>query len=207
MAFFSQPITVSADDGQHISTGSFSNAGTAVNVGETGLVWEGLFVRFQLNRVPQGSIITNANIQFEASSPDSTDVCRGKITADQADDAAAPLSSGQYIAGRQNFGTELTWLPPDQSSGDMVRTDDDVNIDVVIQEIVSRAGWVVGNHIVLFVDDSEDNESDGGANRSYATFNHLTREAPILSFNYTEVEEFIAVVHDQILIPGRHRVM
>ncbi len=210
MASFSQSITVSADDGRRFSNGSFSTTAISYNLGQVSLLFQGGFFRFQLNGVPKDTVITNANIEFEAETTQSDDVCRSRITADQADDAAAPTTGGEFITQRQNHGTELAWLPPDQPAGDTIRTDADVNMDVVIQEIVDRAGWVAGNHIVLFVDDTELEESDAEAKRGLAFEDEPSRAAPILSFNYTSDEEeteFITVVNHNIIIPRRTVMM
>lgn len=114
---------------------------------------------FRNINIPPGAVITSARVGMTIDI-DGNNVTHGgfnEITSDtnvtitaEASDSAAPFAAtvGQ-IAGRVRTTQQHTWLGvPGLGQGERAVS---TNLAGVIQEVVSRPGWVSGNNIALFL--------------------------------------------------------
>ena len=111
-------------------------------------------LRFTDLRIPQGAVLTEANLSVTASaSPAGTPESNNwRITAEQADDSAPLVDSVANITNRDNSGPSISWTV----DGSMLVTEDDtqssIDIKNVIQSVVNRPGWCGGNSLTLLLD-------------------------------------------------------
>lgn len=110
-------------------------------------------LRFQNISVPQGAIITNAKIRFRADESDAfSSQMNIYIAGEDVDSASQFNNSSQFnLSGRTFTTNQYTWAigtVPAWSSGNIYDTP---NISTVIQEIVNRPGWSLGNAMVFML--------------------------------------------------------
>lgn len=140
-------ITTSTDDGSyHIEgAGSTSTAGTTVAVGDSSSAdnarWG--WTRFALN-VPQGSTITAATVAVVANGVTGT-IPAMTLDAAAVDNGPAYTNRAAYEALTHTVG--VAWTPGAWVGGTTYTSPSLVS---VVQAIVNRAGWVSGNHILIF---------------------------------------------------------
>lgn len=120
-------------------------------------------VRFASVAIPKNAIITRAYIELYAEGAGATTVCNANIDGEDADNALIFSDIVDYAA-RTRTTAAVPWAAIGAwVDGVQYNTPD---IKTVIQEIVNRAGWVSGNHLVIFIDD---NVSDNDAHRHYTS--------------------------------------
>lgn len=150
---FSVRVNASSDDAEEsIATGAIDLTSSDLEFTQDGATQQYVGMRFTGVNVPKGAIITSAHIQFatDETQPDATNVnIRG-----QASDNAATFTAGTgNISSRPLTTASVSWAPPVwsvlQEAGVNQRTPD---LSAVIQEIVNRSGWSLGNALVIRVD-------------------------------------------------------
>jgi hypothetical protein len=142
-------------------------------------------VRFASVNIPKGSAILSAKVTFQSDEDDSGTVCNCTIKGEAADDPAT-FSTWQDFDGRVRTSATVPW---NDISAWTTDTDyDSPGIKDIIQEIVNQAGWVSGNHIVIFC---EDNGSDGGAIREFKSYDDSTTLCARLTVTWNEGTEFV----------------
>ena len=97
-------------------------------------------LRFDNIDIPQGAIINDARIQFQADETSSGPVTMS-IRGENVDSAA--IFKGQYgVSSRAATSAAVSWTPDEWTlvgeAGEAQRTP---NLSTVVQEIVNRAGW------------------------------------------------------------------
>jgi len=134
-------------------------------------------LRFLGVAIPRGAAIQEAWVQFETdevSSGATTLTIRGQA----ADNSAAFTSTNGSISSRVRTAAAVSWSPAAWTvvgeQGINQRTTD---IKSVIQEIVSRPGWLSGNALVLIV--------TGTGNRVARAFEGRAAGAALLHVEYT----------------------
>lgn len=136
----------------------------------------GLF-RFTNITIPKAATITSAVLTITSANVDSTTTCNIVIYAVNQDNAAA-FSSGADVDSRPYTSANAAWSNVGSFSTNVAAQS--VDFASVVQEVINRAGWAIGNaiNIVLF-----NNGSTAGARRrvypSEAGF------APSISINYS----------------------
>ena len=117
------------------------------------------FFRFVNVTIPTGQVISTAILKLYASTGATGTTCRIRIAAEAADNPNAPTSASEAD------GLSLTSAHTDETPPAWTNNTeyDSLDISAVIQEIVSRGGWVSGNAIVITV---KDNASDSNACRT-----------------------------------------
>jgi hypothetical protein len=141
-------IAASGDDGSwhNEGAGSTSITGTTVAVGDSSSTdnarWG--WTRFVLN-VPQGSTITAATVSVKANGLTGT-IPAMTLVAVAADDGPVYTNRAAYNALAQTSAS-VAWTPAAWVGGTTYTSPSLVS---VVQEVVNRAGWVSGNHILLF---------------------------------------------------------
>jgi hypothetical protein len=108
-------------------------------------------LRFQNVAIPQGTIITNAYLEFTNDNNDDSGVCEWIITGQAADNPVAFDDTAGNISDRPRTGQSVTWITSAPAwVVDQKYTSPDISS--VIQEIVGRAGWISGNNLVIIID-------------------------------------------------------
>lgn len=164
-------ITTGNDDSEQRTVDGYVDlASTDLELGEDidGSQTDLVGMRFSGIDIPQGSIISNAYIQFQVDEVRSGDPTL-TLNGESADNAAQFTAANFDISSRAQTIASVPWDPPSWgvvgAAGPDQRTP---NIAAIIQEIVSRPGWTSGNALVITVQGSgtrtvESYEGDAGA--------------------------------------------
>lgn len=170
-------VSAGADDGFY--HGSFVNNGASLAVGDNGGTKTGSFMRFLNVTIPQGATITSAVLSLTA------DLLTGaignvdtKVRAVAADNAVAPTDTTTYNALVRTTAS----VNFDPTSWDLGTNYNSPDIATVVQEVISRAGWVSGNALTIMW---EDRASATNSVAQPAAFEHTSRQEPRLVITYT----------------------
>ncbi len=133
-------------------------------------------MRFRTVSVPNGVTIIRSQVYFTAGFNLAGATCNLVIKGEAADNAATFSTYANYT-GRALTAASVAWgAVPAWTAGTIYTTPD---LKTIVQEIISRPGWVANNSLVLFV---EDNGSSNNAYRGADDFDHLP--APILHIDW-----------------------
>lgn len=123
-------------------------------------------VRFTTMVIPQGSTILSAVLRVVASDTVSAGVVNALVYGHDSDSAAAFSTYADFM-GRPRTSASVAWAAI--AAWTTGTSYDSPDLTAIIQEIVSRPGWVSGNAMVLFV---QNNSSTLGAYREFAAYDH-----------------------------------
>jgi len=145
-----------------------------LDLGENGAKIVGL--RFNNVNVPQGALITNAYIQFTAEEVGT--VATSLTIEGEATDNAPPFTLNSYdVSSRTNTSASVNWAPPAWNTiGSAGAGEKSPDITNIIDEIVSRPGYVQGNSIALIV--------TGNGKRGAYPYDASPAQAPELCITY-----------------------
>ena len=170
-----RPVVASADDAEESSTGSVSLTSTDLELVNDGSD-QTVGIRFTALAIPQGAAVTNAWVQFEVDEV-STASTTLQVRAQATDTAPAFVKSTANLSSRSRTSSFATWTPAAwptiQVAGLDQRTPD---LTSIIQEVVSRPGWLSGNAIAILIT---------GTGRRTAEAIDGTR-APVLHLEYVD---------------------
>lgn len=143
----------SADDAEESAAGSVNLTSTdleLVNDPGTGAGDQTVGLRFTDVPLPPGAIIREAYIQFTA---DESQTARTilEITAEAADDAAPFTTAARNLSSRTRTTLRVPWEPPAWTAGQSNLAQRTPNLAGLVQEVVSRPGWVSGNALVFLI--------------------------------------------------------
>lgn len=143
------------DDGHWIEgTSTFTNGIVVVQIGYNGNganTSSNGFFRFDNIAIAQGTTISTAIMDFFPFGTNSSTTVNLRISAIDADDAAAPTT----FAGAE--GATRTAAFVDWNSVPTFTADtpiDSIDFASVVQEIIDRPGWVSGSAIVMYFEDN-----------------------------------------------------
>lgn len=142
MGSYSGTITASADDAaQNVANMNLTGSNITIN---DATKWAGLL--FKNVTIAQGDTITTAPLTVEIGSLsfDDPDV---DIWAEDVDNAATFTTTNNDITNRTPTTAVVQWTASSVGTGSVVGPD----LAAVIQEIVSRPGWVSGNAIAIIL--------------------------------------------------------
>lgn len=179
-------VSSSNDDAEERGSDAGSNPGAMyLNSSDLELVrdgssrgnqWVGMVFR-NLN-IPQGATITSAYVQFttdETNSGTTNLTIRGENT-----NSAAAFSSSSYnISSRSFTSASVSWnnVAAWSSVGEAGTNQRTPNLSSIVQEIVNRGGWAVGNNLAIII--------NGTGERTAESYNGSSSKAPLLVVNYT----------------------
>jgi hypothetical protein len=107
-------------------------------------------LRFAMT-IPQGAVIVNAWVQFMVDSADSS-ACSLTFQGQAADNPATFKTGANDISSRPRTAASVNWAPaPWTVIGQVGPAQQTPNLASIIQEIVSRPGWVSGNSLALII--------------------------------------------------------
>lgn len=131
-------------------------------------------MRFTGVNVPQGATITSAAIQFTV---DETDSDNTSLTfRGEASDNAADYGSG-LITTRPTTSASASWAPePWTTVGEAGADQRTPDLAALVQEIVSRPGWTLGNALAITV--------SGTGERTAESYKGSSGQAPVLHVEY-----------------------
>jgi hypothetical protein len=106
---------------------------------------------FENVNVPQGAVIRDAYVTFTASDSDSSSTVNANIVALDEDNPEIPDTYAELILEPTTTAYALwddigAWVAENEYSS--------VSITYVIQEIIDRVGWELGNTIIILFEDS-----------------------------------------------------
>jgi len=170
-------VAAGSDDAEERASGSMS-----LNSSDLELIYDGgsnqtVGIRFNGMSIPQGATITNAYIQFQVDEApsDSTSLT---IQGEAIDNAPTFINTSGNILSRERTLASVPWSPPPWpvigEAGPDQRTP---NISLVVQEIVNRAGWSIGNSLVIII--------TGTGERVAESYNGDQSGAPLLHVEYS----------------------
>ena len=169
-------VAVSGDDGiQEGSGGTIITNGTSFTIDDNNGATSSTRFRFINIDIPQGANITDAYIQFEASSGDNQNA-KFDIYSEAVDDAPATISNyfgGSYYGGQNSdrWNVNDSWSTGDRGA------DQRLDITDLTQDVIDRSGWAANNAIAYYVDSDT-------RKRSIYAFDHPTGSAPELYIEY-----------------------
>lgn len=178
-------IATGMDDVEESSTG---NILANVNSTDIELVYDAstsagtqvVGLRFVNMNIPQGAVISNAYIQFTCDEV-SSGACNLTISGEDVDNSVAFTTADFNVSGRTKTTAQVNWIPAAWStvneSGINQRTPD---ISTVIQEIVSRSGYVSTSAISLIINGTGSRIADSyNGSPSQAAVLHVTYNLPL----------------------------
>lgn len=147
---FTIPISTGNDDVEEEEDGTmYINSTDLELIDDGGEQVVGL--RFKNIQLPQGAIIDNAYIQFNADEI-STGACDLQIHGESEDDAASFSIDLFDVSNRTLTDGFVNWSPDNWSViGAEGLAQQTPNIDTIIQEIVNRPDWQSGNPINIII--------------------------------------------------------
>lgn len=169
-------VSASTDDAEERANGSVGRTSSDLELVFDRNVNQTVGMRFNGIDIPRGASVTNAYIQFTAD--ESTSGTTVLTIEGQASDDAGTFSNNAFdISSRPRTSTSVAWSPAPWSivgqAGAAQRTP---NLAALVQQIVSRNGWVSGNSIVMLV--------TGTGERVAESFNGVPSAAPLLHIDY-----------------------
>ena len=143
-------IAAGSDDAEENASGSTNLTSSDIEmVFDASLQKVGL--RFANLAIPPGATITRAYVQFEADEVQS-EATSLTLQAQAADIAATFAATALNVSSRPRTAASVSWSPAAWSlvgeAGLNQRTPD---LSAVIQEVVSRPGWVSGNALAIII--------------------------------------------------------
>lgn len=169
---------VASDNGYANNVGEFFSGGynnAYLETGRYGTNNDRTWIRVALTGVPAGASITSAILSLTGYDTRSTSGAVARIAAVAADDPAAPASAVACMA-LSGGGQYVDWTMPATAAGTVYQAPD---IASVVQEFVSRPGYIPGAHLLLLL--------TGGAGTidAYRRFKPFSTAAPALAVQWS----------------------
>ncbi len=168
-------VAAGNDDAEENASGSMY-----LNSTDLELIYDGsnqtVGMRFAGVSIPQGATIVNAYLQFWVD--EETEEPTFLTVQGQAIDNAPGFSTTKWnISSRSRTAAGVSWVPPAWlTSGEAGLDQRTPNLSSVIQEIVSRPGWVRGNSLAIII--------TGTGHRVAVAYEGNPAGAPLLHVEY-----------------------
>ncbi len=177
VASFEVRVNNTLDDAEESENGAISLSSTDLEfVYDYGDQTVGM--RFNNLTIPQSAIITEAYIQFKVDEGASI-ATNLIISAEATDNSGAFESSAQNISSRPRTNESIAWSPVAWLTiGEAGIDQRTPNLAPVIQEVISRSGWVSGNSLSIII--------VGSGERVAESYNGDPGGAPLLHIEYQE---------------------
>ncbi|MCH8839938.1 MAG: cadherin-like domain-containing protein [Planctomycetes bacterium] len=139
-------------------------------------------MRFTSLNIPPGASVQNAYLQFQADETGS-DPTSLTIYGQAIDNATTFTSTSGNISSRSTTTASVAWSPVPWNTKDEAGPDQQTpNIAAVIQEIVNRPGWAIGNSLAIIV--------TGTGKRTAESFDGVPSAAPRLHVEYVTATNY-----------------
>ncbi|MFN0216900.1 MAG: PhoX family protein, partial [Saprospiraceae bacterium] len=147
-------------------------------------------MRFTGLSIPKGALITKAYIQFQVDATNkNTDPCNLWITAEDADNPATFDLTPFNITSRAKLTDTVLWTIPAGSWNMVGQNGADqrsADISVLVQQLVNRSGWNLGNAMSFVI--------GGTGTREAESFDGLPAGAPKLIVEFITAQTFTTQV-------------
>ncbi|MEJ2175884.1 MAG: hypothetical protein P8Y76_13515 [bacterium] len=172
-------VSSSADDAEQIPGSYFSTTSSDLELAVEADV-QTIGIRFNGLTIPQLATVSSAYIQFQVDEASSGPIAL-TIRAEAADSAAS-FSPTADVLSRTPTAMSVGWSPPDWpivgARADAQRT---IDLAAVIQEVVDRPGWGIGNSLVILI--------TGSGTRVAESYDGDANGAPLLHLEYIISEQ------------------
>ncbi|MFK0689094.1 putative Ig domain-containing protein [Mesorhizobium sp. IMUNJ 23033] len=176
MAIIETRVAAAGDDVEQKASGSISTNVTDLELGYDGNTSQTVGIRFTGIDIPQGAIITSAYIQFQTNEA-KTGATSLLIKGEDADDASAFTSVKFNVSSRATTDASAAWAPdPWTTVGDHGLAERTPDLTAIVQEIVSRSGWVALNDMAFLI--------TGTGTRTADSYEYNPASAPLLHIEY-----------------------
>ena len=183
-------IASSAEDAEQSAAGVVTLNSTdleLVNDDATSAGNQIIGLRFNGLSIPAGAIVTNATIQFTADEAQS-EATALNIFAEVADHAAAFTTAANNLGARALTPLSVPWSPAAWTAGQSNATQLTPNLAGLVQEVVSRPGWVSGNALAFLISGTGHRTADSadkvGGSPARLTLSYTT-PTPLLTLTAT----------------------
>ena len=146
-------VTIRAkdDDVEEQFSGVIKNGSTDLELTDDAGADQIIGLRFNNIILPPNASIKKAYVQFTAD-----EVATGNVSllieGEAADNAPAFTIDNYNVSSRSRTTASVAWSPPEWNTKDASTVDQQTaDISLIIEEIVSRTGWVSGNSIVIII--------------------------------------------------------
>ena len=155
-------------------------------------------LRFSNIKVPQGSVITGAHLEFVAAGTNTTTVNSGFTIKGQASDNAETFrDSDNNISGRATTSASVRWnatsnpVLSDWSNGNTYSSPD---LTSIVQELVNRSGWASGNSMAMII-----TGTDTSNLRQATAYEGGAGKVAKLIINFRDTTALVKTVRDTLL--------
>ncbi|WP_192180539.1 RTX toxin [Mesorhizobium amorphae] len=173
---FETRVAAAGDDVEQKASGTIS-----ANINDLELVYDGttgqtVGLRFTGIDIPQGAIITNAYIQFQANEA-KTGATSLLIKGEDSDDASAFTVVKFNVSARATTDASTAWTPdPWTTEGAQGLAERTPDLSAIVQEIVNRSGWAALNDMAFLI--------TGTGTRTADSYEYSPSSAPLLHIEY-----------------------
>ena len=142
--------------GEEDADSTFTDVGSSdlelVNDSGTGSGNQTVGILYPTVDIPIGATITNAYIQFEVDEVNNINPVLLTINGEATDDADPYTSNANEISGRNTTTNSISWSPNDWTTiGDKGIDQQTPDLSAIIQEIVDRPGWNLGQNLAFII--------------------------------------------------------
>lgn len=161
----SSAIAAGMDDVEESSTGNISSNVNStdielINDSGTSAGNQVVGLRFTNLNIPKGAIISNAYIQFTCDEV-TTGTCSLVISGEDTDNSAAFTTAAYNVSSRTKTTAQINWYPSGWATiGEAGVNQRTPNLSAIIQEIVSRTGYLSSGAISLIINGSGTRTAD-----------------------------------------------
>jgi len=169
-------VAASSDDAEERSSGSINLTSSDLELIAAGSE-QTVGMRFNGVTVPQGALITNAYVQFQADEVDTG--ATNLYIEGQADDHPSTFTDSKgNVSGRSRTAAGVWWTPePWTTKGEAGPDQQTPDISSIIQEIVEQPAWASGNSLVIII--------TGNGKRTAESYDGDSAGAPLLHVEYS----------------------
>ena len=157
------------DAEENVSTGVMNRSSSDLEMISDGGTAQLVGIRFRALRIPAGTTITSAVLEFETDETDSGTTSL-TIEGQDVDDAGIFTATNSNISSRTTTTASTSWSPGAWNT--VSERHQSADVSAIVQEIVDRAGWSSGNDMVFVI--------TGSGERTAESFNGESDNAPIL---------------------------
>ena len=176
----SQVSSDNNDAEEELSNGNMDLGSSDLELTSDGGTNQLVGIRFQNINIPQGTTILSASIQFTTDETDSgsTSVT---IRGHDVDNAGIFTTNNSDISNRTLTTASVAWnsIPAWNTVGQAAANQQSPDLTSIVQELVSRGGWVSGNSMAFVI--------NGSGERTAESYDGSSAQAPILTIvaNFT----------------------
>lgn len=144
-------ILIGDDDAEeNVTSGSMGLTSTDLELTTDGSSLQIIGLRYENISIPKGSTISSAYVQFTVDEVDIANNVDVLITMEDEDNAA-PLTSGLLSARNWDFNVPTMWnsIAPWSTVDDAGVNQQSADISPLLQSVINRTGWNIGNAILI----------------------------------------------------------